>query len=67
MFNYQETRRRLKHLKSEHKRRFNIQTGLDEMQALIPCMRNTPEGTKVSTATLLVKGKHEVGIEVLCL
>ena len=65
MLNFQETRRRLKHLKSEHKRRFNIQTGLDEMQALIPCMKNTPEGTKVSTATLLVKGIFETGTEIL--
>lgn len=56
-----DARRRIKHLHSEHKRRFNIQTGLDEIQSLIPGMKNGSNdnnSSKTSTATMLQKA-HE--------
>ncbi|XP_033637588.1 uncharacterized protein LOC117298436 [Asterias rubens] len=62
-----ETRRRYKHLQSEHKRRFNIQSGLDEIQRVVPSLRNATESNKSSTAGMLQKAhehivtmKHEV-------
>ncbi|XP_063966981.1 MLX-interacting protein-like isoform X3 [Lytechinus pictus] len=55
-----EARRRIKHIHSEHKRRYHIQTGLDEIQSLIPGMNNggSDNSSKISTATMLQKA-HE--------
>ncbi|XP_072179960.1 MLX-interacting protein-like [Diadema setosum] len=54
-----DARRRLKHLHSEHKRRFHIQSGLDELQGMIPGMMPVGDGSsKVSTAMMLQKA-HE--------
>ncbi|XP_022103251.1 MLX-interacting protein-like isoform X2 [Acanthaster planci] len=55
-----ETRRRYKHLQSEHKRRFNIQSGLDEIQRVVPSLRNTSDSSKSSTATMLQKAHEHI-------
>ncbi|XP_071950197.1 MLX-interacting protein-like isoform X2 [Antedon mediterranea] len=48
-----EQRRRIQHLSSEHKRRHNIQSGLDEIQQIVCGPQSGNE--KISQATLLIK------------
>ncbi|PIK36724.1 putative MLX-interacting protein [Apostichopus japonicus] len=57
------TRRKRKHLDSEHKRRYNIQSCLEELQKVVPSMNNgssREQPSKYSTAILLQKAHEHI-------